>query len=48
MCGVAQELVGVDRMAIKLFAKVIPRFEHCTLTNFVISKETHGGRNDPL
>ena len=35
-------------MSIKLFTKITPRFEHCMCTNFGISEETHGGRNDSL
>ena len=43
--GVIEEEAGVERMAIKLFTKVIPRFEHCIHTNFGISEESCGGRN---
>ena len=46
--GVVEEAVGVDMMASKLLTKVIPRFEHFMHTNFGISEETHGGKNDPL
>ena len=34
VCRVVEEAVGVDRMTIKLFTKVILRFEHCMCTNF--------------
>ena len=48
VCGVVEEAVGVDRMAIKLSTKITRRFEHFTCTNFGISEETCGGKNDPL
>ena len=48
VCGVAEEVIGVDRTAITLFKKAIPRFENCKCTNFGISEESYGGRNDPL
>ena len=44
----AEESVGVYRLAIKLFTKVILRFEHRICTNFGFSEESYGGRNDPL
>ena len=45
-CGVAEEAIGVERLAIKITTKLIPRFEHCICTNFGISDESCGGRND--
>ena len=48
MHGVAKEAVWVDRMAIKVFTKVMPLFEHYMCTNFGISEESCGGINDPL
>ena len=35
-------------MSIKLFKKLMTRFEHYICTNFGISEESHGGRHDPL
>ena len=48
VCRVVEEAVELYWMAIKLFTKVIPRFEHCIHTNFWISEGSYGGRNDPL
>ena len=48
VCGLVEEVVWVEIMAIKLFTKVILRFEHCIHTNFGISEESCGGINDPL
>ena len=48
MCGIAEEVSGVDRLSIKLFAKVKPRFEHYVYTNFGISEEFYGVNYDPL
>ena len=48
VCGVVECLVSVNRLAIKLFTKVILRFEHRICTNFGFSEESYGGRNDPL
>ena len=48
LCRVVEEAVGIERIAIKLFIKVIPWFEHCTHTHFGISEESYGDRNDPL
>ena len=48
ICGIVKESVGVDRLAIKLFTKMMPRFEYCICTNFGISEEYYEGRNDPL
>ena len=46
--GVVEEAVGVERMSIKLLTKITPWLNYFTNTNFRISEETHGGRNDPL
>ena len=48
MCGVVEEPVGVDIMAIELFTKVTSRFEHCIGTNFGIGEESYGSIGNPL
>ena len=45
---VVEEVIGVDSLAIKLFTKVIPRFEYRICINFGISEASHGGGNDLL
>ena len=48
VCGVVEEVVGVDRIAIKLCAKVMPHFEHRMHTNFGISEEKFSSTNNSL
>ena len=41
--SIVQELIGVKRLLIKLFAKLILVIEHHIYTSFGVSKEFYGG-----
>ena len=48
MGGTVEESIGVNREAIKIIIKVLPRCKYCIGTNNSVSKESYGVRNELL